>query len=83
MDSPVNNNELFGSDLWQRALESYASAVHLTIKLLDAEERVVFGPIHPTPLFQLFEGATGYDPGIFAECARRCLGRRCVFSGDP
>lgn len=63
---------LFRSDLWQPALEKYASAAHLTVKLFDAELRAVFGPIHPTPLFQLFD-EIGYDPGIFAECVRRCL----------
>jgi signal transduction histidine kinase len=64
---------LFGSELWNRALESYGSAARLTIKLFDSDGRVVLGPIHSTPLFQLFEETTGYDPGIFAECARRCL----------
>jgi PAS domain S-box-containing protein len=63
---------LFGSDLWEAALEKYASATHLTVRLFDAGERAVFGPVHPTPLFQLF-AETGYDPGIFAECARRCI----------
>ncbi len=66
------SNVLFNSDLWLRALVSYASDTHLSVKLFDADERVVFGPIHSTPLFQLFE-ERGYDPGIFAECARRCL----------
>jgi PAS domain S-box-containing protein len=63
---------LFRSDLWEPALEKYASAARLTVKLFDAELRAVFGPIHPTPLFQLFD-EIGYDPGIFAECVRRCL----------
>jgi anti-sigma regulatory factor (Ser/Thr protein kinase) len=62
----------FGSDLWLTALEKYGTATHLTMRLFDADERVVFGPIHPTPVFQLFE-EMGYDPGIFAECARRCI----------
>jgi hypothetical protein len=63
---------LFGSDLWQGTLEKYGSATHLTVRLFNADERAVFGPVHPTPLSQLFD-ATGYDPGIFAECAHRCI----------
>lgn len=66
------NDVLFNFDLWQTALEKYAEATHVTVKLFDADERVVFGPIHPTPLFQLFD-EKGYDPGLFVECARRCL----------
>ena len=65
-------NGLFGSDLWQGTLEKYGSATRLTVRLFDGDERAVFGPVHPTPLFQLFD-ATGYDPGIFAECAHRCI----------
>jgi hypothetical protein len=63
---------LFSSDLWLRALERYGRDTRLSLKLFDAGERVVLGPVHPTPLFQLFE-ARDYDPGIFAECARQCL----------
>ncbi len=66
------NDELFGSDLWEAALEKYASATRLTVRLFDAGQHAAFGPVHPTPLFQLFDEA-GHDPGIFAECARRCL----------
>lgn len=71
MTNPAGGR-LFGSDLWEAALEKYAGATHLTVRLFDAEERAVFGPVHPTPLFGLFDEA-GYDPGIFAECARRCI----------
>jgi signal transduction histidine kinase len=69
---PLPTKALFSSDLWTRALESYAHAAHLTVKLYDAGDRAVLGPIHPTPLFQLFN-EKGYEPGIFLECARRCL----------
>jgi PAS domain S-box-containing protein len=71
MTNPAGGG-LFGSDLWEAALEKYAGATHLTVRLFDADERAVFGPVHPTPLFRLFNEA-GYDPGIFAECARRCI----------
>jgi signal transduction histidine kinase len=71
--SELFSSDLFSSDLWQRALESYASAIRLTIELFDAEERVVFGPLHSTPLFHLFEARPRYDPGLFGECARQCL----------
>ncbi|HEV2380416.1 MAG TPA: sensor histidine kinase [Terriglobia bacterium] len=70
MDPP--NDMLFSSDLWEVALEKYGQATHLTVELFDADLRVVFGPIHPTPLFRLFDEAN-YDPGIMAECAQRCL----------
>lgn len=63
---------LFDSDLWEPALEKYARATHVTVKLFDTDLRVVFGPIHPTPLFELFD-RTGYDPSLFVECARQCL----------
>lgn len=66
------DNVIFGSDLWASTLERYSSATHLTVRLFDADERPVPGAIHATPLFQLFDEA-GYDPGIFAECARRCI----------
>ncbi|MBV9396957.1 MAG: PocR ligand-binding domain-containing protein [Bryobacterales bacterium] len=67
------NDVLFASELWNRALESYGNAAHLTMKLFDSDAHVIFGPIHPTPLFQLFAETNGYDPGMFGECARRCV----------
>jgi signal transduction histidine kinase len=63
---------LFSAGLWEPALEKYAAAAHVTVKVFDADLRAVLGPIHPTPLFQLFE-TVGYDPALFVECARRCL----------
>ena len=63
---------LFSSDLWEKALEKFAAAAHMTVKLYDNALRAVAVPIHPTPLFQLFD-ERGYDPGIFVECVRRCV----------
>ena len=68
----VMSEALFSSDLWQPALEKYARAAHLTVQLFDVNDHMVFGPVHSTPLFQLFK-ENGYDPGIFRHCARRCL----------
>lgn len=70
MNSP--GGALFESDLWKTALESYASAAQLSVQLFDGGGRVVLGPVNPTPIFQLFT-ERGYDPGLFAKCARQCL----------
>lgn len=66
---------LFSSSLWEPALAKYAAVTHVTVKLFDTDLRVVFGPIHPTPLFDLLDQA-GYDPALFAECAARCLAQK-------
>lgn len=71
MPNPAND-ALFTPELWKAALEKYATAAHLTVQLFDADEHAVLGPIHPTPLFELFD-AKGYDPGIFAKCAHACV----------
>lgn len=71
-----NVNALFDSNLWSRALERFAQAAYLTVKLFDADLREVLAPVHPTPLFQLFEEKLGHDPGLFLESARCCLTHR-------
>lgn len=68
----LSSEVLFRSGLWQTVLEKYAIATGMTVSLYDAGGRAVLGPVHATPLFQLFN-EKGYDPGIFAECAGRCL----------
>jgi signal transduction histidine kinase len=68
----AESSPLFSSELWNRPLESYARATQLSLKVFDLNARQILGPVHATPLFQLFE-EKGYDPGIFMECVRRCL----------
>jgi signal transduction histidine kinase/CheY-like chemotaxis protein len=64
--------DLFGSDLWRPALDKYAQATGLAVQLFGLEGKVVLGSLHPTPLTTLFR-EYGFEPGLFAECARRCL----------
>jgi signal transduction histidine kinase len=68
----LSNDNLFSSDLWEPALEKFGCASGLTVQLFGADTRAVLGPIHSTPLLQLF-ARFQYDPGIFSECARRCV----------
>jgi signal transduction histidine kinase/CheY-like chemotaxis protein len=65
-------SSLFGSDLWEPALDKYAAATGLSVQLFGAGEQVVLGPVHATALVKLFQEYR-FDPGLFAECARRCL----------
>jgi hypothetical protein len=63
---------LFGSELWKQALDKYAEVTGLSVELFGVEGQTVLGPVHPTPLVALFRDY-GFEPGLFAECARRCL----------
>lgn len=70
---PMRSESLFGATLWHPALEKFSAVIPLTIELYDAAGvRALWGPIAPTPLFQLF-AEHDWDPGLFAECARLCL----------
>jgi signal transduction histidine kinase/ActR/RegA family two-component response regulator len=64
--------DLFGSDLWKPALDKYAQATGLAVQLFGLAGEVVLGSLHPTPLTTLFREYS-FEPGLFAECARRCL----------
>ncbi|MDQ2942841.1 MAG: hypothetical protein M3R21_04125, partial [Candidatus Dormibacteraeota bacterium] len=66
------HDNLFTSDLWKPALDKYAEVTRLTVKLFSVDERAVLATVHPTPLDALFR-EYGFDPGLFGECARRCL----------
>lgn len=63
---------LFGSDLWKPALDKYALATGLTVELFCLEGRIGLGSAHLAPFVALFR-EYGFEPGLFAECARRCL----------
>jgi hypothetical protein len=63
---------LFGSELWKQALDKYAEVTGLSVELFGVEGQTVLGPVHPTPLVALFRDY-GFEPGLFGECARRCL----------
>ncbi|MCA1587083.1 MAG: PocR ligand-binding domain-containing protein, partial [Acidobacteria bacterium] len=62
----------FSVEVWRRALEKYGSVTRLTVSLFDGQGQVVCGPINRTTLFDAFVQATS-DPGLFTECAQRCL----------
>jgi signal transduction histidine kinase/CheY-like chemotaxis protein len=66
------DGNLFGSSLWEPALDKYAKATGLSVELFGIDQRMVLGSAHLTPLAALFK-EYGFQPGLFAECARRCL----------
>jgi signal transduction histidine kinase/DNA-binding NarL/FixJ family response regulator len=65
-------NAIFGSDAWRTALDKYAEATGLTVRLYGTDAEVALDSTHITPLVALFR-EHGFDPGLFDACARRCL----------
>jgi signal transduction histidine kinase/CheY-like chemotaxis protein len=62
----------FDVEVWRPALETYGAVTHMTVGLYDVEARPVWNPPPSTPLMAIFQ-KYDYAPGLFAECARRCL----------
>ena len=68
---PDAERSLFDLGTWLPALDKFGAVTHLTVSIY-AGGRVVCGPVHATPLVELF-ARHGYDPGLLADCARQCL----------
>jgi signal transduction histidine kinase/ActR/RegA family two-component response regulator len=64
---------VFRLERGREALEKYAAVTHLTVQIHGPEGQLVAGPVHRSPLFDLFRGDR--DLGMFAACAQRCLAR--------
>jgi signal transduction histidine kinase/AmiR/NasT family two-component response regulator len=65
---------LFTSDLWRTALDKYTEATALTVELFGADAEMVLASEPATPLVALFR-EFGFEPGLVAKCARRCIGQ--------
>ena len=63
---------LFSSDLWMPALDKYAEATGLSVRLFGLDGQLVLASTYRTALITLFE-EHGFEPTLFAECAQRCL----------
>jgi signal transduction histidine kinase len=64
---------VFQLDRGRAALEKYGAVNHLTVEVYGADGRLLAGAMNRTPLFDLLSRGPG--PGMFASCARQCLGR--------
>jgi len=66
------DESLFHTNLWKQALEKYAEVTGLSVELFGVKEGRVLATVQPTPIIELFR-KYGFEPGLFAECAHRCL----------
>jgi signal transduction histidine kinase/CheY-like chemotaxis protein len=62
---------VFQLDRGRAALEKYAAANHLTLRIYGADGSLMMDAVNRTPLFDLF--SAGHEPGLFAACALECL----------
>ena len=63
---------LFRDDAWGQALQKFGEVTRLTVVVYGTDGNEAREPVNVTPLVGLFR-ETGYQPGIFRECAGRCL----------
>lgn len=64
----------FQTAAWNRALAKYTAATHLTVEVIGLDGARLVEPLATTPVFEALR-RSGRDPGLFAACADRCLGR--------
>ncbi len=66
------DDRLFDSDLWKPVLGKFGAVTGLAVQLFSVDEKRVLDSDCATPLVSLFQ-EYGFDPGLFARCARQCL----------
>src|SRR6185295_17991568 len=66
------NDTHFNPDLWKPALDKYAEVTGLSVELFGIDGQLILTTLHRTPLVELFR-KYGFETGLFAECAHRCL----------
>ena len=63
---------LFSAERWNLALDKFTEATALSVELFDAGGQIILNPPRLSPLDALFR-EHGFEPGLYAECAARCL----------